>query len=433
MNKLFSVNKLSEKFPGDRILRKIRHNKQRLFTTVKWVIFAVITGCSVGFAAALFSLCLNYVTEFRLAHPVILLLLPAGAAGIVAMYRLILREKDPGTNLILSAIHSGDDIPLRMAPLISVATVFTHLVGGSAGREGAALQLGGSLGSSLGQWFGFGKNDRHIMIMCGMSAAFSALFGTPLAAAVFSMEVVSVGIMHYAALLPCAISALIARSIASAFSLPSPFYDLGDIPSFSLLPAVKVCILAALCGLLSILFCILLHQSQHLFQKYLKNPYMRAFIGGSIVLILTLCTGSQTYNGAGTDTIALCMEGSVGWETFLMKMLFTAVTLAAGYKGGEIVPTFFVGASFGCLFGNIIGFSPALCAAAGMGALFCGVTNAPLTSLLICMELFGTKGMPYFLLAIAFSYMVSGYYGLYNSQKIVYSKYKSDFINKQAQ
>ena len=414
-------------------LRKLNHNKQRLITTVKWVVFSVITGCVVGLIATAFSFCLNLVTELRLAHPAFLLLLPVGALGIVALYRGILKEKDPGTNLILSAIHSGDDIPLRMAPLISVATVFTHLCGGSAGREGAALQLGGSLGSSLGSLFHFQKNDRHVMIMCGMSAAFSALFGTPLAAAVFSMEVVSVGIMHYAALLPCAISALIARSIASAFHLEESAYVIDALPAFSLLPAVKICALAALCGLLSIAFCVILHQSQHLFQKVFPNPWIRALAGGSAVLLLTILVGNQDYNGAGTAMIAASVEGSVPWEAFLIKMLFTAITLAAGYKGGEIVPTLFVGASFGCLFGNLIGFSPALCAAAGMGALFCGVTNAPLSSLLICIELFGAEAMPYFLLSIAFSYMVSGYYGLYSSQKIVYSKYKSDFINKQAQ
>lgn len=433
MKKQKTVQKNIPPVDKELILRKLRHNQKRVITTVKWVVFSVVTGCIVGFAASLFSLCLNLAAKLRLSHPVLLLFLPVGAMGIVALYRCVLKQKDPGTNLILSAIHSGDNIPLRMAPLISVATIFTHLIGGSAGREGAALQLGGSLGHALGQLFHFGKHDRHVMIMCGMSAAFSALFGTPLAAAVFSMEIVSVGIMHYAALLPCAISALIARSIASFFHLEAPFYVIEEMPSFALLPAVKVCTLAILCSLLSILFCILLHQSQRLLGAWLKNPYLRAFACGSAVLALTFAVGNQTYNGAGTEMIVSCMNGTVPAEAFLLKMLFTAITLAAGYKGGEIVPTFFIGATFGCLFGNLIHFAPALCTAAGMGALFCGVTNAPLTSLLICLELFGSEGMPYFLLSVAFSYMVSGYYGLYSSQRIVYSKYKSDFINKQAQ
>ena len=245
------------------------------------------------------------------------------------------------------------------------------------------------------------------------------------------MEVVSVGIMHYAALVPCAIASLVARSIASSFGIPAPFYEILQLPEFGAISAVKASALGILCGLLSICFCVLLHQSQHLYQKFLKNPYLRAFTGGTVVLLLTMLVGDQTYNGTGTPMINQCMEGKVFWGAFLLKMLFTALTLGCGYKGGEIVPTFFIGASFGCLFGNLLGFSPSLCAAIGMGALFCGVTNSPLTSLLICMEMFGMDALPYFLLSIALSYMVSGYYGLYSSQKIVYSKYKSNYINKQ--
>ena len=162
-------------------------------------------------------------------------------------------------------------------------------------------------------------------------------------------------------------------------------------------------------------------------------PYLRALIGGSLVLLFTFLTGSQAYNGIGADVIADCIEGNAAPEAFLLKMIFTAVTLAAGYKGGELVPTLFVGASFGCLIGGLLGLSPSLGAAVGMGALFCGVPNAPITSLLICLELFGMDAAPFLLLAVAVSYTVSGYYGLYNSQRIVYSKYKSDFINKKTE
>jgi H+/Cl- antiporter ClcA len=269
------------------------------------------------------------------------------------------------------------------------------------------------------------------MIMCGMSAAFSALFGTPLAAAIFSMEVVSVGIMYYAALVPCVISSLIAYAIAQSFGVGTETFVIHAMPKFTVSSAVLVSVLAILCALVSMLFCIILHQSEHLYRRFLKNPYLRAFVGGCFIILLTLLVGDQRYNGTGMDMIeGFFSSGTAAPEAFLLKMIFTALTLGAGYKGGEIVPSFFTGAAFGCLFGSLTGFCPNLCTAVGMTAVFCGVTNCPITSLLISFELFGFEGMPYFLLAIAFSYMLSGYYGLYSSQKIVYSKYKTNYINK---
>ena len=414
-------------------MKKMQHNFQRGYNTSKWVVMAIMIGVIVGIISGIFGYFLQAVTTLRLHHGWLLLFLPVGGVVIVGMYQLVLKQKDPGTNLVLSAIQSDDHLPLRMAPLIFVSTILTHMVGGSAGREGAALQLGGSIGNAMGRFVKTEqKEDRHIMIMCGMSAAFSALFGTPIAAAVFSMEVVSVGIMHYAALLPCAISALIARVIAKYFfGISAPAYDILKTPAFDLVSALEISLLAILCGLVSILFCIVLRFAGKLYQQYLKNPYLRAFVGGSIVLVLTVLVGNQTYNGTGTAMIQKCIDGEISSAAFAIKIIFTALTLGCGYKGGEIVPTFFIGASFGCMFGNLIGFSPSLCAAVGMGALFCGVTNCPITSLLICFELFGFEATPFFLLAIGFSYTVSGYYGLYSSQKIVYSKYQSNYIDKQ--
>ena len=268
------------------------------------------------------------------------------------------------------------------------------------------------------------------MIMCGMSAAFSALFGTPMAAAIFSMEVVSVGIMHYAALVPCVVSSLTAKGIATYLQVSSEQFLLTELPEFNLTTAVTIAILAMLCAGVSTIFCIMLHSGETLYKKYLPNPYLRIFTGGTFIIILTLLVQNQDYNGAGMPIIERCFENDYSPYAFLLKMLFTAVTLSAGFKGGEIVPSFVIGGTFGCLFGNLVGFCPALCTAAGMGAVFCGVTNCPITSLLICFELFGYQGMPYYLLSVALGYMLSGYYGLYHSQKIVYSKYKTEFINR---
>ncbi|MCD8045209.1 MAG: chloride channel protein [Clostridiales bacterium] len=412
----------------------VRNYAYQIKMSVKWIVFAVLSGVVVGLVGVAFYFCMNIVTVCRAAHPWLIFLLPAGGLLIVWLYHVLHDEKDTGTNLVLSAIHSNDKIPLRMAPLIFVSTLITHLFGGSAGREGAALQLGGSIGNALGKLFRFDDKDQHIMIMCGMSAAFSALFGTPLAAAVFSMEVVSVGIMHYSALVPCVIASLVAHGIALYCGAAPETFSLGVLPSFTVKTAVLIGVLAILCAMVSILFCIILHSAVRFYRHFFKNAYLRAAAGGCIVIALTLLVGNQNYSGTGMSMIESCITtGEVFAPAFLLKMIFTAATLGAGYKGGEIVPTFFIGATFGCLFGNIVGLSPALCAAVGMGAVFCGVTNSPITALLIYFELFGFEGMPYYLIAVALSYMMSGYYGLYSSQRIIYSKYKTEYINRKSE
>ncbi|MGN0427851.1 MAG: chloride channel protein [Agathobacter sp.] len=415
---------------NDVIKHKIKHNLHRGVVSVKWVVFSIIVGTIVGLCGTAFYYGMTFVTLVRIQNPRIIFLLPIGGLIIVGLYHLLHDEKDTGTNLVISAIHSGDNLPFRMAPLIFISTLITHLFGGSAGREGAALQIGGSIGNALGKLFRFDEKDKHVMIMCGMSAAFSALFGTPMAAAIFSMEMVSVGIMYYIALVPCVISSLVAHGIAVYFGVSNELFLIDDIPSFGILSSIKISVLAILCALVSILFCVVLHQSEALYKKFFKNPYLRVFVGGCIIVVLTLLVGNQNYNGTGINIIEKCLDGSVRPEAFLLKIIFTALTLGAGYKGGEIVPSFFTGAAFGCLFGNLLGFSPTLCTAVGMTSVFCGVTNCPITSLLISFELFGYDGMPYFLLSVAFSYMLSGYFGLYRSQKIIYSKYKTNYINK---
>jgi H+/Cl- antiporter ClcA len=232
---------------------------------------------------------------------------------------------------------------------------------------------------------------------------------------------------------PCVIASLVAHGIATYFGASAEMFEIMEMPAFGIKTAVEIAILAVLCAFVSILFCVVLHGSEHLYKKFFKNPFLRVFVGGCIVVVLTLIVGNQTYNGTGINVIEKCFDGSVRPEAFLLKIIFTAATLGAGYKGGEIVPSFFTGAAFGCLFGNVFGFSPSLCAAVGMTSVFCGVTNCPITALLISFELFGYEGMPYFLLASAFSYMTSGYFGLYHSQKIMYSKFKTSYINRRTQ
>ena len=413
---------------------KIDHNGHRALSVASWTIASILVGLFVGAFASAFGLSMRFVIQTREANPWIIYLLPVGAVFITFMYKVILKEKDSGTNTVIAAIQSDEKLPFRLAPLIFIATCITHLIGGSAGREGAALQMGGAIGNGIGRAFRLNSTDKKTMIMCGMSAAFSALFGTPMAAAIFSMEVISVGIMHYAALVPCVISSLVARAVANKMGLGAEEYLIPNIPSFGIKNAVLICVFAVICGFVSILFCTCLHKYEEFLSGKLSNPYIKAVVGGTSVLILTLLVGNQTYNSTGSAIIASCFTGAtIGLQVFLLKIVFTTLTLSCGYKGGEIVPTLFIGATLGAAMGPILGLPNPLMAAVGMGALFCGVTNCPISSLLICFELFGYEPMPYFLLAVAFSYWVSGYTGLYKAQKIVYSKYRSNYIDKKVQ
>ena len=397
---------------------------------IVWAIIAVLIGLSVGLAGAAFAFTLTVVTKYRMGHSWLLFGLPFAGVIIVFFYRWWLQKKpDGGTNNVLESITAGKDIPIAMAPLIFIATTITHLVGGSAGREGAALQLGGSIGDFIGRLFKLNRQNNTTLIMCGMSAAFSALFGTPMAAAVFPIEVAAVGIMHYDALFPCVISAVVARYVASLFGLSAEHFDLGIFPDLALVPALKVAGIAVVVGAISIFFCFFLHLTKHQYKKLIKNEYLRVMVGGTIVLILSLIVGNQTYNGTGMSFVEEAFENPVGIWVFLLKIIFTGLTLGCGYRGGEIVPTLFVGATLGSALSVIFGLPVGLCAAVGMVGMFCSVTNCPIASLLISFELFGYEAMPYYLLAVAITYIVSGYHGLYEAQKIVYSKYKSNFVN----
>lgn len=411
------------------ILEKLRSASRYILAFVRWGLLAALTGLVGGGVGTLFHKAVEYATGVRLAHSWILYLLPLGGLLIVGLYHLLGTPEGFGTNQILDAIRGESMVPLALAPLIFLSTVITHLCGGSAGREGAALQLGGSIGSQLGGLFHLDEKDRHILIMCGMSAVFAALFGTPLTATFFAMEVISIGVIYYAGLVPCIISSLTAYGVSLLFGAEPVRFSLTQVPDPSILTILQVIALSALCAALSILFCLSMHKTGHLLQKWIPNGFLRAFLGGCAILLLTLLVGTTAYNGAGMDSIAAAISGSARPEAFALKILFTAVTIGAGFKGGEIVPTFFIGSTFGCVAGSLLGLDPGFGAAVGLIALFCGVVNSPIASMLLSIELFGAQGLLLFTIACGVSFMLSGYYGLYSSQKIVYSKLRAEYIN----
>lgn len=402
-------------------------------TLIRWLLTAVLTGVIVGGICTFFAFVLLSANDFRKLHPLIIGFLPVAGLVIVLLYKNFQKTDDLGTNLIISSIRTNTDIPFRMAPMIFISTTLTQLFGGSAGREGAAIQLGGCLANKLGRIFHLNENDQHIIIMCGMSAGFSAIFGTPMAAAIFSLEVISVGIMHYSALVPCVISSFTAHFIALYFKIPPEHFPVPDIPAVTAAGLGKMILFGAIIGVISILFCMGLHYAEVFYKKFLDNAYYRIAAGGLIIVGLSAVLQTEAYLGSGVSMLtAIFEEGHiVGAEAFFLKIVFTTLTIAAGFKGGEIVPSFCIGGAFGCAAASLLNLPVPLVAACGMAGLFCGVTNCPMTSLLISFELFGFEGMPYYLITVAVSYMLSGYYGLYQSQKIMYSKYHTQYVHKQ--
>ena len=414
-------------------------------TFIKWLAFAAICGVVCGGVATAFYYAFSMVTDLRHQNPWLLWLLPLGGVAIVQLYRVCGMAGDRGTNFVLVAVRENKPLRLRTAPLVFLSTMITHLVGGSSGREGAILQIGGSISSKIGRWMRLDDKDSRVITMCGMAAAFSALFGTPLTAAMFAMEVTSVGVLYYAAMVPCVLSAIVGLWMAQLFHVPATAFTLEGIPNLSPLTLLQVIGMGILFALLSICFCRLMHAAPRLYEKYLPGPNTRAAAGGALVIALTFLVwlwnpGSYDYNGAGEAVLHAAVSGHARPEAFLLKMLFTTITLGAGFKGGEIVPVFFTGATFGCTVGPLLGLHPSFGAGLGMVCVFCGVTNCPISSLLLALELFAGdslglftgQSLCLFAVCLAVSYMLSGYYGLYSEQKILYSKLRPEFIDKKA-
>ncbi len=397
------------------------------WTFAKWTMAASAIGVVCGLIGTMFHFGVHEVTAFRGTHPWVLYLLPLAGFVIVSFYKLT--ETDGlGTDDIIDAVHEGKRLPILLLPAIFFGTVLTHLCGGSAGREGAALQMGGTIGQCMGRTFRLDDRDLRVATLAGMAAFFSALFGTPLAATVFAIMVISIGVLYHVALYPSLLAALVAYGVSVRLGVEPTRFTVA-VPDQSVGMFVRVAVLGVLCALVSILFCKLMHGAGHL-MKRIKNPWLRVICGGFAVIALTWVFGTD-YNGAGMDIVTRAIEQetvAVPWA-FLLKLVFTAVTLAAGFKGGEVVPSFFVGATFGCAVSPLLGLPVGFGAAVGLAAVFCGVTNCPVASTLLAVELFGAEGMLYFALACCLSYMLSGYQGLYSSQTILYSKLKAQFIN----
>ena len=395
---------------------KLKRPKKYVFWTWKWCFLGVLMGAIGGVLGAVFHHVLHFVTHLRLAHPWLVLLLPLGGLMSVVWYRLLKLRKNRGTNEIIDAVLDGEELKPQIVPGIFGAAILTHLFGGSAGREGAALQLGGSAASILSKLLGLKRNSRRVLIMAGMSAVFAGLFGTPLTAALFCMEFESVGTIFSPALLPCYIATFTASSVSGLLGVHAEGYLLENAAVIGPGNIWAYLLLAVLLSLLGIAMVRIFHGAEHLAAHHIKSPWVRIFAGGALIAAMTWLVGDQRFNGAGMDMALEAVQGHSDWYSFLVKMLFTAVTLAAGFKGGEIVPTFCIGATFGCVVGGMLGLDPGLCGALGLIGLFCCATNSPLASIVLSIEMFGGANLHLFALVCVICFVLSGNTGLYASQ-----------------
>ena len=385
-----------------------------------WLLIGILMGIICGFVGVAFHVFIFWGSGLRITHAWILYLLPAAGLLIAVIYKLAKDELT--TDQVIGSINSSGPVSPLMAPLIFVSAVISHTVGASVGREGAAIQLGGSLGYNAGKLLKFKTRDRKILTKCGISAVFSALFQAPLGAAIFAMEVSSVGTFYYSDLIPCLASAITANTLARLLGAAKEIPALSVVPEISFKSIGLVLLLAILVGGLTILFCLGLKKGEKLFEKLLPNSLIRGAAGGAAILLATLVLGNQNFNGSGIGLIRMAMEGNTQWWFFLVKMAFTIVSVGCCFKGGEIVPSLSIGAMFGCFFSQISGMDPAFGAAVGMVAMLCGMVNCPVASIFLGLELFGFEGAVYFAAASAVSYLFSGNFGLYGKQKIIYSR-----------
>ena len=403
-------------------LDKIHNPQVYVKSFVKWTLLGLLMGAIGGLLGAGFHHALHFVTHLRGEHTWLIFLLPVGGLMTVGLYRILKMQGNRGTNEIIDATLDGRNVSPMVAPSIFLATAMTHLFGGSAGREGAALQLGGSTASLLARIFRLKDGERRVMIMAGMSAVFAGLFGTPLTAALFCMEFESVGTLFTPALLPCYLAAFTASRISGLLGVHAEGYLLDTAYAISLGNFWKFLVLAVLISCLGIAMCAIFHKAEHLAAHYLKNPWIRIAVGGVVITVLTLLVGDHRFNGAGMDMALKAVAGEADWYSFAMKLLFTAVTLSAGFKGGEIVPTFCIGATFGCVVGGLLGLDPGIAAALGLVGLFCCATNSPVASIVLSIEMFGGANLYLFALVCVICFVLSGNSGLYASQIIEFSK-----------
>ncbi|MFB4164268.1 chloride channel protein [Alteribacillus sp. JSM 102045] len=404
--------------------------KYKTFVSVlsKWIIFGGVIGVVVGSFTTFLLETNDFLGVVREKNSWLILFLPLG--GIVLGYiymnygkkfeKNTLNDAAEVNNLVIDAVHGKKKILRRMGPIVYLGTFITVFFGGSTGRESAAIQMGGSVAEAINQFLKVNILDTKILLMSGISAGFGAAFGTPMAGAVFGMEMAALGKIKFEALVPCLVGSFVGHYITTAaWGHEHEELMIQTVPELSVIAFVKVILVSVIFSLLSISYCQLRHGIQNVSEKYLKKNHMkRAFVGGLIIVVLTFIVGSQDYNGRGLEMLEQSFKEDVPPFAFLGKLVFTAVTLGTGFVGGEAIPLFFMGATLGNTLYTFIDLPMSFLAALGMIAAFCGGANTPITAFLLAMEMFDGKGVEYFFIACIVSYIFSGHHGLWPSQTI---------------
>lgn len=391
----------------------------------RWLLLSAIIGGLAGTASAGFLVALDFVTNWRELNPWIIALLPVGGLLVGLLYHYWGKSVEGGNNLLLDEINQPTQlVPLRMVPLVLVGTLLTHLFGGSAGREGTAVQMGGTLADQLSRWPRLvRRRERRLLLLAGLSAGFASVFGTPLAGAVFGLEVVLLGRLRYDALLPAFLAAAAADYVTRAWGVGHTAYPLLAVPAIAPLPLLSAAVAGVVFGLAGRLFAGATHLVSAFYKRLIGWPPLRPVVGGAVVALLIWVAGTTRYSGLGVPTIVQAFHEPLPVYVFALKILFTALTLGAAFKGGEVTPLFFVGATLGNALALVLPLPMPLLAGLGFAAVFAGAANTPLACTLLAMELFGHECGLYAGLACVVSYLFSGHRGIYGAQMVGQAKH----------
>ena len=398
--------------------------KNSLFFLIQWLLLAVVIAVLVGSASALFLFSLDWATATRLQHHWLILLLPFAGFAVGWIYLRLGRSVEAGNNLILEEVHSPvNTIPLRMAPLVFIGTVVSHLFGASVGREGTAVQMGASIADRFTPLLGLDNDARRMVLMAGVSAGFSSVFGTPLAGAIFGLEVMAIGRMHYTAIFPCLVAAVVADQVGLMWGVHHTHYAMSSIPTMSVWVLGSVIVAGCCFGLASRVFADATHLIGGMMKKRIAYAPLRPFIGGVVVAAAVYLLHADRYIGLGIPVIVDAFQHPLAPWDFLGKLVFTVTSLGSGFKGGEVTPLFYVGATLGNALAPLLHLPFAFLAGLGFVAVFAGAANTPIASTLMAIELFGADIGVYAAMACVVAYLVSGYTSIYRSQRVACLKH----------
>ncbi|MGJ8743694.1 voltage-gated chloride channel family protein [Polaribacter sp.] len=391
-----------------------------LFFLLKWTGITLLIGAFTGSASAVFLWALEWATNYREANLWIIALLPIGGFIIGLSYHYYGESVVKGNNLLLEEFHSPKKIiPFKMAPLVFLGTILTHLFGGSAGREGTAVQIGGAIADQFTKIFKLSNLDRKIILIAGISAGFSSVFGTPLAGAIFALEVMVIGRIKFDAILPSFLAAIFANYFCDVWEISHhTHYTISTISELTPATILWSLLAGIIFGLASMLFSKSTHFWGILFKKHFKYPPLRPVIGGAVLAVVVYLMGTTKYIGLGVPTIVDAFNIDLNSYDFLLKILFTSFTLGAGFKGGEVTPLFYIGATLGNVLIWFIPMPMPLLAGMGFVAVFAGATNTPIACTIMGIELFGIESGVFIGLACTTSYLFSGHSGIYSAQII---------------